>query len=237
MADKFDEYKDNELTEEELQARRDYEAERARIQTKYGDAPVGEAKRKRDAELNKAKHKIAGIPLRKMLDGRGTLEQIYRMRRSGIAADAKPWVREWLKLDDEVAIRMYEEAKRKESRERKAELEKKIEEAKGKPDEEEKNISTAEDSSSDESVAYESPLVYDESDKQELIDNISELYEDLKDDDESFYEESLAYLESKLAKDSFVIVKYKKNHEDDPYAGSHEMKDWLLNLLDDLGNY
>lgn len=238
LARTFEEYKDSDLTAEELQARRDYEAERARIQTKYGDAPVGEAKRKRDAELNKAKHKIAGIPLRKILNEHGTLEQIYRMRRSGIAANAKPWVREWMNLDDEVAIRMYEEAKRKESRERKAELEKKIEEAKkGKPDEEEKNISTAEDSSSDESVAYESPLVYDESDKQELIDNISELYEDLRDDDESFYEESLTYLESKLAKDSFVIVKYKKNHEDDPYASSNEMKDWLLNLLDDLGNY
>ena len=249
LAERFEEYEDSDLTAEELQARRDYEAERARIQTKYGDAPIGEAKRKRDAELKAAKHKIAGIPLRKMLDGRGTLEQIYRMRRSGIAADAKPWVREWLKLDDEVAIRIYEEAKRKESRERKAELEKKIEEAKGKLDKEVESVPKVEDSEleegaseedlkgDDEGAAYESPLIYDESYKQELIDAISELYEDLRDDDESFYEESLSYLKSKLAKDSFVIVEYEKNHENDPYAGTYEMRNWLLDLLDDIRNY
>ena len=114
LADTFLMNKDEDLTADEKQAKEEYLAEVARINEVYGPNPKGKAKVARNNELKKARHKIAGKEMIKWLDERGTLEQVYRSRRSGAANAAKPWVREWLGLDNEVMIRAYEKKKRAE---------------------------------------------------------------------------------------------------------------------------
>lgn len=233
----FEQHNEKDLTDEQLQAKREYEAERARIQTEYGDAPNGEAKRKRDEELKAAKHKLAGVQFRKMLDERGTLGQIYRMRRSGIAADAKPWVREWLGLDDEGMIKAYEYKKWQESSARQNEYEAQIDQIKRGRDLQGVREEQQDDGDNVVFTGDNGAMVYTEQDKQEYINHIGMLYDDLNDDDESFYKEALAYLKEVLSENSYITTTFEQLHKDNRYADSYAMRDWLFGLLDDLSNY
>ena len=217
LADTFNLRKDEELTEEELAVRREYEKEVAEIQTKYGDKPIGEAKQKRDAEMAEAREKVAGAEFKKMLEKRGTLEQIYRTRRSGAANAAKPWVRSWLGLDDEKSIKDYEAKKRANN-------------SKKEPEESIQNHLPEE-----ESGEYQ---IYDETKRSEFRDYIDDLYQDMKNaDDEDFYNESLKYVTDNLSEESRIVQEYQRRHENDPYADKYNMKEWLLELLDNSDNY
>ena len=217
LADTFMLNDEKELSEEELAARREYEQEVAEIQTKYGDNPMGEAKRKRDAELTEAREKLAGAEMKKLLEGRGTLEQIYRTRRSGAANAAKPWVRSWLGLDDERSIKDYEAKKR-------AQNEKK------EPEESIQNHVVEE-----EDNGYQ---IYDENKRTEFRDYVEDLYQDMKNaDDEDFYDESLKYIIDNLSEESRIAQEYQRRHRNDPYADKYNMKEWLLELLDNPDNY
>lgn len=227
--------KDDDLTSEELQAKREFEVEKNRIETKYGKNPVGQEKVLRDKEMKKATHKIAGVQLRKMLEDVGTLEQVYRSRRSGAANSAKPWVRDWLGLDNEVAIKDYEAKKRAERKRERMEQKKRIEKA--EQELRDKSVEENGAAGDDATPGLVRQMVYDEDDRDRLRDYISDLWQDAGDDDEEFYKEALSYLVNELSPDSYIVNEFVKRCKDDPAAGSHDMREWILELLDDLENY
>ena len=209
-------------TDEQKAERREYERELAELQTKYGDLSTDEAKQKYAAESKKIKMKMAGAKFRRVLDNKGKLNQIYRTRRSGAANNAKDWVRELLDLDNEVAINVkLENDKLREKRE--------FEEAKRKM--------KAEQASDDAVVDEDAGRVYSETDRATFVSNVEDLWHDNRDDDETFFNESYKYVKDTLGEDSFIATQYKKFHEDDPYADSHAMKEYLCDLLNDPDNY
>ncbi len=286
LADTFLLNDDEDLTADEKQAKEEYLAEVARINEVYGENPEGMARVARNKEMIKARHKIAGKEMIKWLDKRGTLEQVYRSRRSGAANAAKPWVRDWLGLDNEVMIRAYEQKKRAEQQAEKKRIEKMLKQQNGESvdasaeeaqqaesktsrkeeeeiekivkaltrvlnrskddrgnkqnrekdeDEEENDGANANHDDSDTSRSG----AYSESDQEEFINDIEDLYysDDNKHNPDDFFEQAYDYLKSKLSPDSYVVVSLKKMHEEDPAADSHTIKSWILELLDDLDNY
>ena len=252
LADAFNLNKDEDLTEEELAARREYEKEVSRIQTQYGDEPIGEAKRKRDKEMRAAREKIAGAEFRKILEDKGILEQIYRTRRSGAANAAKSWVRGWLGLDDEAAIRDYEDKKRPKKKnsgnqkDQKANVppEERVIRELGKrllkqmEQQEREELFSAQGHKTSDDDEGEEHQIYDEDKRKELRDYIYDLYQNMKNlDDEDFYEESLAYIVENLSDESYIAQEYQRMHERDSYASAYDMKEWLLGMLNDPDNY
>ena len=208
-------------TEEEILEHEEYMKELSDIQTRYGDLSPEEAKRKRDADKAVLKDKMAGAQFRQLLNSRGKLNQIYRTRRSGAANNAKDWMRKWLDLDNDVAITVkLENDKRKE----KAEFEKAKKEKYGG------------DQPDAETPAAGS--VYTEVDRAGFVLDIENLWHDLKSEDSDvFYEESLAYIKKNLGKDSFIVKQYEDFRKADPTAESHDMEEFLKDLLNDPDNY
>jgi len=244
LADTFIAREESELNDEEREARREYEMERSRIQTKYGDAPMGEAKRERDAELKKAREQIAGFEMRKILDQNGTLEQIYRTRRSGAANGAKPWVRAWLGLDNEVMIRMYE-AKKSEARKREREMiDQKVKESSQKmggvgsheEDDHHSGNSSTESRDFEEGLGGR-PEIYSESDRMSYVEYIDNLAYEYRDDDDLFYTEALDYLTDVLSANSYIVRELERRRREDPYADVHTVKQWIEDLLNGEENY
>ena len=210
-------------TDEEILEHEDYMKELADIQTRYGDLPPEEAKRKRDADMMKLKDQMAGAQFRQLLNSKGKLNQIYRTRRSGAGNNAKDWLRKWLDLDNETAINLkLEDDKRKE----KAEFEK----AKR-----ERAMARGESPDADGGT---NTRVYTDVDMAMFVSDIDDLWHDLRDeDDDYFYNESLEYIEKKLSKESFIAAQYKQFRKNDPYADSHMLKEYLTDLLNDPENY
>ena len=209
-------------TEEQRTERLKYEQELAELQTKYGDLSTDEAKQQYMAESKKIKMKMAGAKFRSVLDGKGKLNQIYRTRRSGAANNAKDWVRELLDLDNEVAINVkLENDKLREKRE--------FEDAKRRM--------RAERGEGDSPAEDESGRIYTEVDRASYVSHVEDLWHDNRDDDDTFFKESFEYVVETLGADSFIATQYKKFHEDDPYADSHAMKEYLCDLLNDPDNY
>lgn len=210
--------------DESREEHEEYIKEMADIQTRYGDLPAAKAKERRDADMAKLKQKMVGAEFRHLLDSKGKLNQIYRTRRSGAANGAKDWMREWLDLDNEVAITMkLEHDKRRD----KAEYKKAQEEAK-------KRRETGDVPEDDEATGR----IYTEIDMASFVSHIEDLWHDVREeDDDVFYDESLAYVEKTLGVDSFIAAQYKHFREEDPYADSHMMKEYLTDLLNDIENY
>ena len=224
LADAYEGNTDEDMkdwSEEALEEHEDYMKELSDIQTRYGDEPKDVANRKREADKSKLRDKMAGAELRQLLDKKGKLNQIYRTRRSGAANNAKDWLRKWLDLDNDVAITVkLENDKRKE----KAEFEKARREKYG----------------GDTADAGDAPQnrVYTEADMAEFVLEIDDLWQDLKsEDDDVFYEESSKYIEKTLGKDSFIAASYRQFRKDDPYADSHALKEFLVDLLNDPNSY
>lgn len=218
-------------TDEEREEHREIMSEWSELQTKYGDMDTEEAREKYTAEANKLKKRMAGAQFRQLLNSKGKLNQIYRTRRSGAANNAKDWVREWLDLDNEVAITVkLEDDKRK--------LKEAYEEAKkakkaNKP-EEPLNNGQSSDSPVDEGVGR----IYNETDRAMFISEIEDMWQDLRDDDDdAFFDDSLEYINKTLGSDSFIAEQYKQFRKDDPYADSHALKEYLTDLLGDPDNY
>ncbi|MBQ7202035.1 hypothetical protein IJS18_01435 [Candidatus Saccharibacteria bacterium] len=211
-------------TEEQKAEKRACERELAELQTKYGDLSTEEARKNYEAESKKIKMRMAGAKFRSLLDGKGKLNQIYRTRRSGAANNAKDWVRELLDLDNEVAINVkLENDKLREKRE--------FEEAKRrmKAEHPESDTPTEEDD--------DAGRVYNEVDRASFVSHVEDLWHDNRDDDDTFFKESYEYIKNTLGADSFIATQYAKFHEDDPYADSHAMKEYLTDLLNDPDNY
>lgn len=221
----INEYEETEMdgwSDEAIAEHKELMKEKSEIQTRYGDLPAEEAQRRREADVKALKEKMAGAQFRQVLDSKGKLNQIYRTRRSGAANNAKDWVRGWLDLDNEVSITKKLEDDRKRL---KTELER----------ERKKKVQAG------DVPAEEGPLsgvVYDDKKRVEFVGRIDEMWNDLRDeDDEVFFKESLGYVEKELGKGSYIAVMYKRYREDDPYADSHALKDYLEDLLRDAENY
>jgi hypothetical protein len=105
----------NEYLENNPDARADFNEEMARIQASYGDEDNEEARKKRQKDLDELRMDFAGRQMREILGDTGKLEQIYKTRRSGAANNAKDWLRKWVDLDNENALKRevdYYKAKR-----------------------------------------------------------------------------------------------------------------------------
>ena len=191
----------------------------AELQTKYGDLSTEEARTKYNTEANKLRKKMVGAQFRQLLDSKGKLNQIYRTRRSGAANNAKDWVRDWLDLDNEASINL------------------KLNNDRDKMNKELKKIEKSKESDATDADGTRS-RVYDEADMSRLTNYIDDLWNDLKDeDDKKFFDESFKYVNKELGRSSYIAHSYKRFHDDDPYADTHMLKEYLLDLLSDLDNY
>ena len=201
----------------------DYETKRAEIQTRYCDKTAEEAKKLRDRDLKKLKMELAGRQLRKILGETGKLKQIYRTRTSGTAINAKDWLRRWVNLDDEDALRRemnYYDAKAKNIKQ---------------PREEEKRKGSDTEDDDDDTAGR----VYDSTDRERFLNEMRDLKDRLMDEDvETFYEATKSQLEEWFGEDTLIVKKYEKYHkEDDPSADTIELYKYLRDLLEDMNNY
>ena len=80
--------------------------------------------------------------------------------------------------------------------------------------------------------------IYNETDMASFVSYIEDLWHDEREeDDDVFYNDSLNYIEENLGKDAYIVAQYKKFREEDPYADSHMLKEYLTDLLNDIENY
>ncbi|MBR3180014.1 hypothetical protein IKF57_00570 [Candidatus Saccharibacteria bacterium] len=215
LIDAWKDIKEEDLTPEELEERRADVAELSRLQTEIAkDTTPEDAREKYEKAAREVKMRLAGHEVRRLLDNKGKLTQIYNTRRSGAANNAKDWMREWLNLDNEVAIetRLAKEHKRP------------------KPN--------TNSSSSTESGEARPTSVYSKEDRINFRIAIENIYNNYRaEDKEVFYTESLKYLDQILSPGHYITHEYKKFHDDDPYADAHMLKDYLKELLVREENY
>ena len=197
----------------------------AELQTKYGDLSTEDARKNYNEEVRKLRRKMAGAQFRQLLDSKGKLNQIYRTRRSGAANNAKDWVREWLDLDNELQITMKLEDDKLKLKREYEEMRRKKGGGKG----------AESDSNAD---AETGNVVYTDVDRASFVNDVEDLWYSMRDeDDDSFYSESLEYLKKTLGAESFIVAQYEHFRKEDPYADSHMMKEFVLDLLNDPDNY
>lgn len=210
-------YLDDDSDEETpAEKRRKFEAARAEIQTRYADEKdADKAEEKREKDLHDLKMELAGRYLRKILGNSGKLKQIYRTRSSGTAINAKDWLRKWVDLDDEKALRKevdyYERIKAKERA----------------------NSDEADD------VVEGMPRVYTEEDQARFVNEVENLRNHIKDEDtEAFYEDMRLQVEEWFGSDSVIEKKFEDYYKvDNPDADNNELYEKLKELLNDLKNY
>ena len=221
------EYTNSELkgwSEEYISEREKYMAELAEIPNRYSDLPPEEAAKKRAEDMKNLKEKMIGAQFKQILDSKGKLNQIYRTRRSGAANNAKDWLRKWLDLDNEVLITMRLEEDKKRL---------KAEVLKERRREGKSNIT--EGDTADTDGAH---IIYDDVKRAEFISSVDELWNNLRDeDDEVFYKETLDYVREQLGADSFIEALYRHFRENNPYADSYELRDYLKDIFGDPDNY
>ena len=211
-----------EWDEDAILERENYMREWSDIQTRYGDLPNDEAKTKRDKDEKDLRKRMAGAQLRRILDGKGKLNQIYRTRRSGAANNAKDWVRELLDLDNEVVITAKLENDRRKLREE-------YDRTKKENAQNQKDGDTVDDNSS---------RIYTTDEMNDFVTHVEQLWDELKnEDDEVFYRESLKYIRKEIGEGSFIAIQYRKYREDDPYADGATLRDYLEDLLNNPDNY
>ena len=207
----------NDSSEDETseERKRKFEEARAEIQTRYGDETKPEkAQEMRDADLKKLKMELAGKQLRKILGNSGKLKQIYRTRSSGTAINAKDWLRKWVNLDDEKALREEVDFYEQKRAEQKA-------------------------SEQGGDTSEETHRVYNDDDKDLYLNEISNLRNRIKDEDtEAFFEDMREKIEEWFGEDSVMEKLYEDYYKvDNPGADNNELYEKLKELLSDLKNY
>lgn len=205
--------------ESSSEKRRKYEKARAEIQTRYADKRPEEAEKLRNKDIKELKMDLAGRQLRKILGETGKLKQIYSSRRSGVANNAKDWLRRWVNLDNEEALRKevgyYDELQRREYDE---EIQRRRE--------------------ADPNFEYE-PVhrTYSVEDQSRFLAEMSNANEDYKDESpEVFFNKTRDKLSEWFA-DDYAVWSYEKYYEHNPNADNDDLYSWLRNLLEDLDQY
>ena len=191
----------------------------AEIQTRYADKSIDEAEKLRAKDVKSLKMELAGRQVRKILGETGKLKQIHRLKRSGVTNNAKDWLRKWVNLDNEEALRKeveyYDELQRKAWEE---EMRKRKE--------------------ADPSFEYEPTVrVYDESKQSEFLARMSKINDDYRDGDtRTFFNETRAQLDEWFP-DDYIVWAYEKYFKNNPYATNDDLYSWLKDTLEDLDNY
>ena len=211
----------SEENSEEVSAKRkeEYEKARAEIQGRYGDEKPEDAKIKREKDLKRLKMDLAGRQLRKILGETGKLKQIYRTRTSGTAINAKDWLRGWVNLDNEDALRkemvFYDKQR-----------EKMKEESNGTGDK-------------DNGAADESGKIWKSEDREVLLERLQGLKDQIENEEPMvFFEDVRDQLAKWFGEETVIVKKYEHYYEqDDPYADTIELYKFARELLSDPDNY
>ena len=167
--------------------------------------------------LQQLKMELAGRQVRKILGETGKLRQIYRTRTSGTAINAKDWLRRWVNLDDEEALRremnFYDEQLKA----------KKAAGGRGEGDSEEARPAR----------------VYDASDREDFLNKMRDLKDRMMDEEPAlFFEDTKEQLGKWFGEDSLIVKKYEQYYgQDDPNADNIELYKFLRDLLEDEDNY
>ena len=205
---------DEETSEEK---KRKYEEARMEIQSRYGDEQPEVARKKREKDLKKIKMELAGKQLRKILGETGKLKQIYRTRTSGTAINAKDWLRGWVNLDNEDALRdemnFYDRLRREEVRR-----------------------SGADDA---DEGGRRPGRIYGEDDRELFVNQMQDLKDRILDEEPMlFYEETRAKLVEWFGENTEIVKRYEHFHDaEDPGADNIELYKFVKELLEDLDNY
>ena len=204
-------------TDEQIAEHEEYMKELADIQTRYGDLPPEEAKKKRDMDRRVLKNKMAGAQFRQLLDSKGKLNQIYKTRRSGAANNAKDWLREWLDLDNEVSITTKLENDRRKMRE-----------------EYERNKRQQGNEGGDSNG-----IIVPTAEKiDEYIEGVEALWDELKGESkETVHDEAIKYIRSVLGKDAFIELLFEHYCKVDSSVEIDDMKEELEDLFRNPKNY
>lgn len=209
----------NEFLENNPEAREAYNEEVARIQASYGDENNEEAKKHRQNDLNELRMDYAGRQMREILGDTGKLEQIYETRSSGAANNAKDWLRKWVNLDNENALKQevdYYKAKRE--REWREEMKKRKE--------------------ADPDSNYEDGYrIYDTTDQASFQAEMSEMNDRYRDIDTDEYFERTRNKLNEWFPDDFLVWSYEKYYQRNANLSNEDLYDWLDETLADLDNY
>ena len=203
---------------EELSAerKREYREAYDEIQTRYADEPAKDARDKRKKDVKALKMELAGKELRKILGESGKLKQIYRTRTSGTAINAKDWLRKWVNLDDEDALRREMNYYDEQQRAKRA----------GAAN------TTGDDGDTDNRI-------YDADTREIFLNDLQALKDRIADKEpEAFYEDTLKQVNQWFGEGSLIAKKYEIYYrKDDPSADSIELYKYLRELLSDPDNY
>ena len=194
-----------------------YERARAEIQNRYADKTPEEAQKSRSKDLKQLKMELAGRQVRKILGETGKLRQIYRTRTSGTAINAKDWLRRWVNLDDEEALRKEMNFY----------------------DEQLKAKKATEGRSDGDSEEARPARVYDASDREDFLNKMRDLKDRIMDEEPAlFFEDTKEQLGKWFGEDSLIVKKYENYYsQDDPNADNIELYKFLRDLLEDEDNY
>lgn len=213
----YEETDTDDWNDEERAKHEEYIREMAEIQTRYGDLPADEAKRRREMDMKTLRNKMAGAEMRHLLDSTGKLNQIYRTRRSGAANNAKDWLRGWLGLDNDAEIEL------KLSKERQR-MQKALDEAKKK------------DPNYDPST--EDPEIASEENIKTRLNYIDNLHISFKGEGpKAFYEEVRKYLVKEVGNYGLLVKLFDDYYKLNEDADIHDMAEWLEAEVGNPDNY
>ncbi len=225
LAKEYEETDTTGWSKEAIEERNEYMRQLAEIQTRYGDLPAEEAQRKREADKQALKDKMAGAEFRQVLESKGMLGQIYTTRKSGAANGAKHWVRGWLELDNEVKVNKY--------------LGKMNAEQKRKQKEEDRlKRQRAEADTHDDNAGISGG--FDDTDRASLSAYVEQLRDSSRGmDGEGFYEESVELIREKLqGMSELILKKYEDFYKSfDGGADMQTLAEKLIDLVNDPENY
>ncbi|MBO4812754.1 hypothetical protein J5491_01245 [Candidatus Saccharibacteria bacterium] len=205
-------------TAEEKQKR--YKEETERIKNKkYGKDTPEEEEKARKKELKDYKMDLAGRQVRKIMGETGKMKQIYRTRPSGTAINAKDWLRKWMLLDDEDALRRemnyYDKKNKKEPT----------------------SYSTSDNDNAD--VFGGDGPIYSESDRETFVAEMENLRDRISDEEPSvFYEDTRDQLVKWFTEDSIIVKKYEQFYRENMDSVDNlELYNAVINILSDRENY
>ena len=210
----------NEYFEKNPDEREKYNNEIARIQNAYGDEDAATAEKKRKADTDNLRMDFAGRQMRQILGDTGKLEQIYKTRRSGAANNAKDWLRKWVNLDNENALRKdVEYYKEKQRRQWEEEMRKRKE--------------------ADPNFAFEMPhRIYNETDQEGFKAKMYEVRDEFIDENtDEFFRATEAKLEEFFGEGDYIVWKYNKYYENNRNVDNEDLYNWVDDILSDLDNY
>ena len=198
------------LSEDEIaKDRYDYEVEQ--INSRYTDLDPVEAAKAREKDIKSLRIDTAGIQLRKILGATGKLGMLAEMKRSGVLANMKDWMRKMTNIDSE----------------------EKLKDEAGEWKKRNKSSGTS-GTSNDGSYG-----AYDEKAREKIANAIGAVFEENETlDRDSFNDRIEAKLETELGTGPHIIkALYRRYCSRNRTATNRDLYNYLLRLLKDPNNY